>query len=82
MTGFQNGNSAGFPIQDEDAGRRKEDGGIRKDGIGTPPIPHGGGTQDYTRLDPRYQDITPSRVPLAPGGKAAVCMIMRITHTE
>ena len=36
-----------------------------------------GGTQDYTWLDPRYWDITPSRVPLAPGGKAAVCAILK-----
>ena len=36
-----------------------------------------GGTQDYTWLDPRFWDITPSRVPLAPGGNAAVCAILK-----
>ena len=41
MPGFHNGNLACFPTQDEDSEQRKEDRSIRKDGIGTPPLPNG-----------------------------------------
>ena len=36
-----------------------------------------GYTQDYPCLDPRYWNITPSRVHLASGGKATLCAILK-----
>ena len=63
MTGFQNANSAGFPTQDQDSGRRKENKCTRKDGIRTPPLPK---EEELSKGRTRWSGVVKWLAPLPP----------------